>query len=123
MAVQLEGYLELSADAVSAADEHGLFDATRKRAQAGKATNPVEDEGRSGCPRQGFDAVNQRIAALNAHARVLIRNRHGALILIKVRGAKQGHPRGALEPLRVPEWPSETVQAHRAECGDSQQNA
>jgi hypothetical protein len=68
----VEGDLQLGADAVRAAHEHGLVDAARHRTQAGEAAHVRQHLGDARGLGEGRDAIDQRVARVDVDARILV---------------------------------------------------
>jgi hypothetical protein len=70
-----EGHLELGADAVGAADEHGVFDVSRHAAQPREAADAADDFGDAGGRGEGLDALDELVPRVDVDSGALIRER------------------------------------------------
>ena len=72
MLVQLEGKLELGADAIGTGHQHRLLVLLRQLEQRAKAADAAEHLGAHRALGQRLDAVDQGVAGIDVHARVAV---------------------------------------------------
>ncbi len=77
MAVELEGQLQLGADAIGTRNEHGLLVFLRDLEERAEAADAAQHLGAHGAFRGGLDAFDQRIAGIDVDARIAVR--HGSV--------------------------------------------
>ena len=76
--VELEGELELGADAVGAGHQHGLLEFFRDLEQRAETADPAHHLGAHGALGKGFDTVDQGIAGIDIHTGIAIgKGAHG----------------------------------------------
>jgi hypothetical protein len=72
VAAELEGELELGADAVGSRDEDRRLVLRGQRAQRAEAADPGHHLGAHRAPGEGLDRLDQRIAGVDVDARVAV---------------------------------------------------
>jgi len=70
--VELEGELELGADAVGAGHQHRLLVLLRQLEECAEAADAAQHLGAHGALGEGLDALDKRVAGFDVHAGVAV---------------------------------------------------